>query len=370
MQRALTSWIATGILLLSCGRAHAQATWRLVEEARFGSATDPRAELTKVLGVAVAPDGSVLVQEEATQGILRFAADGRFLSSSGGKGSGPGEFRSMMPWGRAPDGTLWINDPGNGRVTVMGADGSYLRTMPIMNTDRLHVPVQPDRVGHLLMQVIRNPQSANFDIAMQRRTKDGTVLDTLTVPSCSPPGPQPTRMIRVGNRPMFYPLLPPSLSEVTADGAVWCTDGAHYRVFKLRLGQGDTLRTISGRATPVRYPAAMRDSAIAEFRRAVVKAGGTEGDVEASAVPVNRPAILALSEDDQQRLWVMVPTTDAVGERYEVYSTTGALAARVALPVPLFLRFSPVIVGSHVYAVVRDQDDVPTVVRFRISTGK
>ncbi len=370
MRLLVTIWTATGLLLPSGGRAQAQATWRLVEEARYGSATDARAELTKVLGVAIAPDGSVLVQEEAAQRILRFAADGRFLSSSGGKGSGPGEFRSMMPWGRAPDGTLWINDPGNSRVTVMSPDGGYLRTMPIMNADRLHVPVQVDRAGHLLMQVIRNPQSANFDIAMQRRAKDGAVLDTVTVPSCPSPGPQPTRMIRVGNRPMFYPLLPPALSEFTADGAVWCSDGANYRVFKLRLGQGDTLRAIAGSAAAIRHSSTIRDSAIAEFRRAVVNAGGKEGDVDASAVPVNRPAILALSEDDRQRLWVMVPTADVVGQRYEVYSTAGALAARVTIPLPLFLRFSPVIVGSHVYAVVRDQDDVPTVVRFRIVTGK
>lgn len=370
MRRPITVWTATGILLLSGGRAQAQATWRLIEEARYGSAADPRAELTKVLGVAIAPDGSVLVQEEASQRVLRFAPDGRFLASSGGKGSGPGEFRSMMPWGRAPDGTLWINDPGNSRVTVMGADGGYLRTLPIMNTDRLHVPVQVDRAGHLLMQVIRNPQSPNFDIAIQRRTLDGTILDTLTVPSCPPPGPHPTRMLRVANRPMVYPLLPAALSEIASDGAIWCSSGRSYVLYKLGLGRGDTLRAITGRATPVRYPAAMRDSAIAEFRRAVVKAGGKEGDVDASAIPTERPAIVSLAEDDQQRLWVLVPTADAVGQRYDVYSPAGALLARVVVPVAVFPRFTPIVVGNQLYAIVRDEDDVPTVVRFRIAKGR
>ena len=362
--------LTASLLLLGVGQLRAQAAWRLVEQARYGSATDPRAELTKVLGVAVAPDGAVLVQEEATQRILRFGPDGRFLTSTGGKGSGPGEFRSMMPWGRASDGTLWINDPGNSRVTVMGADGSYLRTMPIMNADRLHVPVQLDRSGHLLMQVIRNPQSPNFDIAIQRRTLDGTIRDTLTVPSCPLLGPQPTRMLRVANRPMVYPLLPAAISKITADGAVWCSPGTAYIVYKLGLGQGDTLRTIAGRAAPVRYPAAMRDSAIAEFRRAVVKAGGKEGDVDASAIPTQRPAIISVVEDDERRLWVMVPTADASGQRYDVYSQAGALMARVSIPVLLYPRFTPVVLGSHLYAVVRDEDDVPTVVRFRIVNGR
>ncbi|MBP7621458.1 MAG: hypothetical protein KA745_10865, partial [Gemmatimonadales bacterium] len=58
--------LTASLLLLGVGQLRAQAAWRLVEQARYGSATDPRAELTKVLGVAVAPDGAVLVQEEAT----------------------------------------------------------------------------------------------------------------------------------------------------------------------------------------------------------------------------------------------------------------------------------------------------------------
>jgi DNA-binding beta-propeller fold protein YncE len=85
--------------------------------------------------VAIAPNGDVFVAQGHTPGptgdarVLKFDRNGRFITSWGGKGTGPGQF--AVAHGIAIDarGLLWVMDRENQRIQVFDTDGRFIRQM-------------------------------------------------------------------------------------------------------------------------------------------------------------------------------------------------------------------------------------------------
>lgn len=69
-----------------------------------------------VTGIAVDQAGNVFAADFYNNRIQKFAADGRFLTSFGAKGSGPGQFDHAIGVAVADDGTVFVVDYGNHRI--------------------------------------------------------------------------------------------------------------------------------------------------------------------------------------------------------------------------------------------------------------
>jgi sugar lactone lactonase YvrE len=113
-----------GKLLLTLGKA--------------GVRGNPPEALTEPNDVIVAPNGEILVAEghggqnqnappDTVARISRFTREGKYISSFGKLGSGPGEFRT--PHGLAYDGKgrLFVADRGNVRIQVFDASGKFIQ---------------------------------------------------------------------------------------------------------------------------------------------------------------------------------------------------------------------------------------------------
>ena len=87
-------------------------------------------------------------------------------------------------------------------------------------------------------------------------------------------------------------------------------------------------------------------------------------------VPLVRPIVIGLTIDDQGRLWVRLTPTVKGHTRYDVYNAKGAEIGTVDLPVALNQGPNVLIRGDKLYGVVLDEDDVPSVVRYRIDMAK
>jgi streptogramin lyase len=82
-------------------------------------------------GIAVNDAGEVFIADGyANARVHKFAADGKFIKSWGGPGSGPGEFN--LPHGAWIDskGRLLIADRENDRIQAFTQDGEYITTWP------------------------------------------------------------------------------------------------------------------------------------------------------------------------------------------------------------------------------------------------
>lgn len=89
-------------------------------------------QLASPYGLAVAADGTVYVADSGNRRVQRFSPDGKFLSQWGSFGSGIGRFGRTYEAGPvdleiAADGSVYVLDPGNGRVQHFTATGSYIR---------------------------------------------------------------------------------------------------------------------------------------------------------------------------------------------------------------------------------------------------
>lgn len=132
--------VALGCMLaLGCGGGEggdlppaASAPAGLVEEMRIDGAREELVPFGVSSGgsAAVAADGTVAFGQMQQSHVRFFAADGTPLGTFGRKGSGPGEFERNTRVGWYGD-TLWTYDPGLQRLTLIGPDRGFIRTVAL-----------------------------------------------------------------------------------------------------------------------------------------------------------------------------------------------------------------------------------------------
>jgi hypothetical protein len=93
-----------------------------------GGRGDDAGRFDEPRGIAVAPDGTVVVADSNNGRIQRFAGDGTFLDEFGSPGEGPGMLEE--PNGLAVDarGHVHVADALNDRVQEFAPDGSFVRS--------------------------------------------------------------------------------------------------------------------------------------------------------------------------------------------------------------------------------------------------
>ena len=79
--------------------------------------------------VLVAPDGNIFVADghggDMNDRIVKFSADGTFITAWGSKGSGPGEFDNTHSLAMDSQGRLFVGDRGNRRIQIFDQDGAF-----------------------------------------------------------------------------------------------------------------------------------------------------------------------------------------------------------------------------------------------------
>lgn len=130
---------------------------------------------TLLLGPArlAADSAGVYVTDPVAGRVLRAAPDGRVLWSSGHKGGGPGEFRSLRSIALDASGRPWLLDRRSARITVLDTTGDLLREIPLApearSADGL-VP-DPDGLGVLVTLYDRDRPLARLDVSGRIRER-------------------------------------------------------------------------------------------------------------------------------------------------------------------------------------------------------
>lgn len=97
----------------------------------IGEGERPEKQFYRVVGVARLLDGRVVVADAGSQKIRLFASDGRFLSSMGGPGEGPGEFTDLKHIAVLAGDSILAYNGVPPRVTIFGPDGTVARTTQV-----------------------------------------------------------------------------------------------------------------------------------------------------------------------------------------------------------------------------------------------
>jgi len=75
--------------------------------------------------------GGVAVWDRDRAQILAFGRDGTLRWRYGAKGSGPGEFAGVTQLSVDDQDRIWVLDPDNVRISILGSDGRLVRAFPI-----------------------------------------------------------------------------------------------------------------------------------------------------------------------------------------------------------------------------------------------
>lgn len=347
--------------------SEAQARWRLQEVARIGGGDEGLASFSDIRDFQLDDEGRVWVLDFQTQSLRLFAADGTPVREIARKGKGPGEITNTNGIRRAPDGRMIMRDHSNGRLAIFAADGRSAGHHLMQSFGygyRWDAVVDAQGRLHEIATVRRGEE---YERAVLRHAPGFATADTSEAPqtqACSDlPAPPPAIRGKEGFAGM--PFEPGIIMNFAADGAYWCGNTDEYRIRRFAFGAKSHDRELALTLPRTPIPAAARDSAIKGVEAFLVKIGGAVEPWDKGAVRRDRGQLRWFESDDHNRMWVLRETPSKQSE-LDVWDTQGK---RIAV-IPVDMRGSTLfrIRGDRLALVTLDEDDLPTIVVYRIST--
>jgi hypothetical protein len=322
----------------------------------------------------VAKDGGLWALDFKDQTIRRFDGGGKPLSNVSRKGSGPGELSNANGLVILDDGTVWANDPRNGRLTVFGADGKFLRqhTLAIRGYG-WRWEAWLDRTSNMLVdQFINQRPGGSSSMEWRHIGRDGAIRDTFPLPTCMS-GTAPVysgfqaETKGKGNMYRQYPFANGGGLAADGRGGAWCAVPGSARVALVRIGKNDTIAQTTLPLAPIPVTKVERDEAIAEILKSV--STYATNNFDASKIPSAKPPIARLSVDDEGRLWVQHTARHGdTSVTFDVHDRTGKHLGRVRFPQRPASSGLPVRArGNDVWIALMDADDVVGIARYRLS---
>lgn len=324
------------------------------------SVSDSDASFTAVHALDVDSRGAVYVPDTYQQRVTVLGPDGTVLRSFGRRGSGPGEFRSVRSVQVLPGDSLMAYDPSLGRVTVF--------------------PPGSNQVAYSVTFGSKGP--VPFDV---RRTRDNSAFVALFRPEFAfTPGADfrgrkdHIRLLALDGTPVRDLLTFPSKSFLVAQNSImphpFGNEGFGRLDSKNRLHfvWSDSLaaaqydlegRRIGGFAIPYTAPEITRQDhadALAAIPDAV-KARFTPPLQD--SLPERWPAVRDVIVDDQDRLWMAIAGNTGQGAEWATFTTDGTYVGSVLIPTGTDVRQ---VRGNLVYGSRMNDDDVPHVVVYEM----
>lgn len=352
---------------------------RLVPTLRIGSETAGAAYMFTTIRQVVASDSEVFVLPAETPEVRVFGADGRHRRTIGRRGAGPGEFDAVTAIGLVGD-TLWTLDSNLRRVTLFRANGELLTTA------RLET-MSPEVGSHgrfyffYPMAMLRDGALVGFGGTTGRAIAAGevTALPLLRVPTSAgaadtigwvPIGHE--HLILRSTRGTMYRAQPFADAPLTAyapsTGQVFVVERyaareegrASVRVTALGM-KGDTVwsRTLPYRAR--RLDTGVVDSVRAHLTRVLASRYPADEIERSLFVPSFRPPITDVLAGADGSLWIGWDSPERI-RRFTMLTAGGRAALEIEGPADIHLLWA----GDGVaWGQMLDEDDVPTLVRFR-----
>jgi hypothetical protein len=372
------------------------SVWRdtasLVPEVSIGMFDGPEEYLFgDIVSMAVADDGTIYVMDRQVPALRVYDADGSYRTTFGRGGEGPGEYK--RPDGGLnvlSDGRVVLRDPANARIQVFSTEGESIDTWRIrggFNTSRRMVVDQEDRSYAL---ILLDPQASVTDwrLGLVQINPDGTPGDTLVEPDT--PWEEP-RIVAShddgeGNTNMNasgVPFGPSENATLSPMGYFIHGISTDYALTLLR-DDGPALR-IEKDYTPVQVAGGERAE---EETWTIRNMRYTEPNWRWNGPPIPdfKPPFSRFHGGEDGTVWVQVhqparrvedtsydPTDpDALPDEwrepvlFDVFEEDGSYLGAVRAPDGLRGYPHPIFTRDWVLAVVRDEYDVQTVVKYRV----
>lgn len=352
--------------------------WSLIEEYRVGGMDAPtEAQLGQIapMGLDLDAEGNVYAGDTQAQTVRVYGPDGAFLRTIGLPGQGPGEIGQGMTALFVVGDELWVADMGNLRINRYGLDGSFHEATSLEITQG--IPIRWDELAGDRVVV----QRRGMDLQGMNAGADGDALvfvddasDTLAVL----PAGQSFQMS--GGAPQFRFFEAEPVWDAASDGRLMSAMNSDYRI-EVRDPEGALVRVITRDFQ--RRPVTETDQRqmMTAIRELMIEQGAPPQAVEMIMQQATfaefYPAFAQLLAGPNGSLWIQrIASAEELGESddfdlqnlgsddWDVFDSEGRYLGNVTMPP----RFTPIRVdGDAFWGVQRDEFDVQSVVRYRLS---
>jgi len=348
---------------------HAQPslpTWALQEDLRIDGETQ---DLPAVGSIVVGPRGRMAVYIGTDRQIRVFETNGTEAFRFGRQGAGPGEFQQTFQTLRFTGDTLWAYDSGLRRVSFIAPNGTLLRTQPL--------PAAPGMQQFFPQYIAGGVMIGNASLSAPLGPADTTETWLVRVASDSSvtrimqpmrSGPTVSAQSERSTRVQVVPFsVRPSTSSatmgdrfayVTTEHGTGGRSALHVRAFRFD-GTAVYERRIPLRPLPV--TAAQRERELAAITQ--------ESNFGPELARKLRPLISAVHplhrhvvQGNDGTILIGVRSADRDSASMLI-DPTGTPRAWLSIPPRAIVS---ALDATHLWAVVRDDDDLPSLVRYRI----
>jgi len=323
--------------------------WRTEIIAAIGVDETGELEFGSVRSVLLSRLGRLFVADLSLTRVSEFDSLGSFVRHIGRKGSGPGEYLSPYSIATFHD-SIALFDPYGSRISLFDVSGKWARQWTVaMNTGGQAVRLYrapPDEFWAYATRI----NSSGVERVFVRYVGDGP-RDTVSAHATAAVRPSGVTCV-VPRGISFYPdpFGGRSMAVPLPSGEVALATSTEYRIAIL-APSGDTTRIIERPVEPARVSDEDWQAEEALWREWRDRIVDEKCDRDQLRRPARHPIIEWLVLDDQSRLWVATRTT--AGRVYDVFDTSGALAATVA-GLPPVGGVDPSIAGDRIALVVED----------------
>ncbi|TVR66857.1 MAG: hypothetical protein EA422_01010 [Gemmatimonadales bacterium] len=334
---------------------------------------DPALLFSQVRSLDRQSDGSIVVVDGLSNEVRIFDRSGRHLSTSGGSGTGPGEFTMANLIVGLPGDSILVHDQILARLSLFRPDGTHERTeqltaLPGFSPLMTPLGLAPD--GALVVRGVHDPPPPSFGPGLVEATAYLGDLDEGRMDALSG---VPFALGATDEQGQPRPVFPMAVPiQAVSPGGLWVTVPPEPEIKK--IGWSGSVERI------IRFPDARlaltseERRGIVAWQRARLTSAQLDGAPEPAVLP-SLPAFLHLVSDREGHLWVQESFDNRDPDDWEFGAPRGSAVWRVLSPEGEWLgsvrmpdRFRPMAIGiDWVLGVKTDDLDVEFVRLYGLS---